>query len=129
MSAALRQQRQSAAPRTGTATRPRLSPVAMPETNRPLALFAWLCGGIVILALGAVLLINTTMAEGAETRRSLRIEIADLHQQQAALLETLDANAAPESLAARAGALGMAPATALGFMSLSDGIVLETGKK
>ncbi|WP_062384713.1 hypothetical protein [Demequina iriomotensis] len=130
MSAApLRQQRPASAPRTSPTARPNLRPVAAPERGRSLLPFVSLCVGVVVLALGSVLFINTTMAEGAYERRDLKIQIAELHVEQQALLETLDANAAPESLAARAGALGMAPASALGFVSLSDGIVLENGKK
>ncbi|WP_062517926.1 hypothetical protein [Demequina gelatinilytica] len=130
MSAApLRQLRTAPAPRPQGSPGRHLRPVAAPERSRSLAPFAWICGLTVVAALAAVLLINTTMAEGAYERRDLKLQIRDLHVQEAALLETLDANASPEGLADRAERLGMAPASALGFMSLSDGIVLETGKK
>ncbi|WP_062465065.1 hypothetical protein [Demequina soli] len=130
MSAApLRQQRSAHAPRTEAAPRRHLRPVAAPESSRSLVPFAWLCVAIIVAALASVLLINTTMAEGAYERRDLKIQIADLHTQQSALQETLDTNAAPANLARRAARLGMAPAPALGSVSLSDGIVLETGKQ
>ena len=136
MSAApLRQPRPAVHPRTApsarpeTGTRTHLRAVQAPERGRSLLPFATLCVAIVIGALSAVLLLNTSMTEGAYERRDLKIEIAALHKESAAYLETLETNAAPASLAARAEALGMAPATALGFVSLSDGIVLETGKK
>ncbi|MDN4483969.1 hypothetical protein [Demequina lignilytica] len=149
MSAApLRQQRpiprqrpdqRAGAPATGRASRSaagarpsgpqrHLRPVAAPEQARSLMPFMWACILPVVGALAAVLLINTAMAEGAYERRDLKIEIAALHQEAETLSETLEANGAPEALAARAEQLGMAPATALGFMSLSDGIVLENGK-
>ncbi|WP_062522437.1 hypothetical protein [Demequina silvatica] len=129
MSAAPLRQQRAYAPRPEAAPRRQLRAVSAPDTPRSLAPFALLCIGIVLAALASVLLINTSMAEGAYERRDLKLEIADLHVQQAALNETLDGNASPASLADRAARLGMAPASALGTVSLSDGMVLETGKK
>lgn len=135
MSAApLRQQRTyrarpvQGAPAPVPGDRRHLRPVQAPEQARSLMPFAILCVAVVVGALAAVLLINTTMAQGAYERRDLRIEIAALHKESAASLEILEENASPATLASRASALGMAPAEALGFVSLSDGIVLETGK-
>ena len=137
MSAApLRQQRPVTQPRPQPRQRPsraaeparHLRPVAAPEQGRSLMPFMWACIAPVVGALAAVLLINTSMAEGAYERRDLKIEIAALHQEAQHLSETIEANGAPDALAARAKQLGMAPATALGFVSLSDGIVLENGK-
>ncbi len=122
------QARASGRPGAAPGERRHLRPVQAPEQSRSLMPFAIACVAIVVAALAAVLLINTTMAQGAYERRDLRIEIAGLHQQSAAYRETLEENSSPASLAARAAALGMAPAGALGFVSLSDGIVLETGK-
>ncbi|WP_296664468.1 hypothetical protein [Demequina sp.] len=132
MSAApLRQQRPArgrpAAP-PAPGERPHLRSVQAPEPSRSLVPFAWACVAVVLAALASVLLVNTAMAEGAYERRDLKIEIASLHKERAGYLETLEANSSPANLAARAEGLGMAPAMALGFMSLSDGIVLETGK-
>lgn len=105
-----------------------LRSVTAPEQGRSLMPFMWACILPVIAALAVVLLINTSMAEGAYERRDLKIEIAALHQEAETLSETIEANGAPEALAARAERLGMAPAEALGFVSLSDRIVLENGK-
>jgi len=102
-----------------------LRAVAAPEQSRSLVPFAWLCALIVVGALGAVLLINTSMAGGAYERRSLKIEIADLHAQRAAVATELERNAGPEVLADHATALGMRPASVLGFVSLSDSVVIE----
>lgn len=98
-----------------------------PPHERTLAPFAWLCVAIVIAALGAVLVLNTSMAEGAYESRDLTIEIAQLHQQRAADLVTLESNAAPAALAAQATALGMVPAPRTGFVTLATGEVLEAG--
>lgn len=107
--------------------RAHLRPVVAPQHERTLAPFAWLCVAIVIAALGTVLALNTSMAEGAYQARDLKIEIADLHQQRAAALIQLESNAAPGALAQQAQTLGMVPADHLGFITLATGQVLEAG--
>ncbi len=107
--------------------REHLRPVAAPQHERTLAPFAWLCVAIVIVALGAVLTLNTSMAEGAYESRDLKIEIADLHQQRASALTKLESNAAPGALALQAQTLGMVPADHIGFITLTTGQVLEAG--
>lgn len=107
--------------------REHLRPVAAPQHERSLAPFAWLCVMIVIAALGAVLALNTSMAEGAYESRDLKIEIADLHQQRAAALTQLESNSAPGALAQQAQTLGMVPADRMGFITLATGHVLEAG--
>jgi hypothetical protein len=89
--------------------------------------FAWLCVSIVLGSLAAVLLLNTTMASGAYERRDLKIEIAGLHQERATLVTQLESNSSPQFLAQAAADMGMVPAETLGFMSLKDSIVLESG--
>ncbi len=106
---------------------PHLRAVATPDHSRSIAPFAWLCVGIVIAALSAVLVLNTTMAEGSYVARDIQIEIAQLHQQRATALIQLEANAAPDALAQRATELGMQPAGRLGFITLESGKVLEAG--
>lgn len=115
----------AAQPAYGTRSTRHLRAVAAPEQSRSLVPFAWLCALIVVGALGAVLLINTSMAGGAYERRSLKIEIAELHNERSALATELERNAAPATLAKRAKGLGMRPATVLGFVSLSDSVVIE----
>ncbi|MFV0633236.1 hypothetical protein [Demequina sp.] len=115
-------------PRKAAATRPHLAAVAAPEQARSLVPFAWTCLLIVVGALTAVLLINTTMSQGAYERRALKIEIAQLHQQRASLVSELEANSSPTHLAAAASALGMELADTRGFISLTDGAVLQQGK-
>jgi len=103
--------------------------VAAPEQARSLVPFAWLCALIVISALGAVLLVNTSMAGGAYQRRDLKIEIANLHEQRAALVTKLEQKSAPERLGYDARVLGMRPAKQFGFISLADTVVIESGSK
>ena len=111
--------------RPGQAPRAHLRPVSAPSHQRSLASFAWTCISIIVAALAAMLIINTQMAAGAYDRRDMRLEIAALHQQRAALVTQLDANAAPHHLSQAAAALGMVPATTVGFISLGDAQVTE----
>lgn len=104
-----------------------LRAVSAPRHSRSIVPFAWLCVSIVVVALAAVLALNTTMAEGAYQTRTLKIEIAQLHQQRAATLTQLEANAAPQALAQRAQDLGMEPSGRIGFVTLESGKVLEAG--
>jgi hypothetical protein len=113
--------------RSGQEGRPHLRAVTAPEHARSLAPFAWLCVLIIMGALASVLAITTAMSEGAYERRDLKIEIAQLHQQRAALVSELEANSSPTYLAEAASGLGMEPATTLGFVSIADGAVLEQG--
>lgn len=104
-----------------------LRAVTAPRYSRSLAPFAWLCVGLVLASLSAVLVLNTTMAEGAYSARDLKIEIAQLHQQRATALIQLEANAAPAALAGRATELGMEATGRIGFVTLESGKVLEAG--
>jgi hypothetical protein len=88
--------------------------------------FATLCVSIVLVALAAVLILNTTMARGAYESQSLRVEIANYHQQRAALLTQLEAASAPGGLAHSAQSLGMVPADRIGFVSIGTGSVLDS---
>ncbi|MBN2176197.1 MAG: hypothetical protein JW722_00895 [Demequinaceae bacterium] len=89
--------------------------------------FAILCVTIIIGSLVAVLLLNTTMAAGAYEARDLLIETANLMERRADLLLELDEHASPQSLADKALALGMHPATEVGYISLEDGTVRRAG--
>ncbi|MGC4175776.1 hypothetical protein [Demequina sp.] len=109
--------------------RDHLRAVAAPEQARSLVPFAWMCALIIIGALTSVLFINTSMASGAYERRDLKIEIADLHEQRAALVTTLEEKSSPDQLGADARKLGMQPADRFGFISLADTVVIESGSK
>lgn len=107
--------------------RPQLRAVAAPQQGRSIVPFAWACLAVVLSALGAVLILNTTMAEGAYDAREVKIEIANLHQERATALTQLEANAAPSALAAKAQALGMVPAERIGYVRLHDAQILAQG--
>jgi hypothetical protein len=95
--------------------------------RRSIVPFAILCVSIVVGALVSVLLLNTTMASGAYEARDLLIETANLAERRADLLLQLDENAAPQSLADRAAALGMTPADNVGYLILEDGAIRHAG--
>lgn len=107
--------------------RPRLAAVPAPQRGRSIAPFATLCVAIVVGALAAVLVLNTTTAQSAYNSRDVKIEIAQLHQARAETLAQLEANAAPSALSQRAQELGMVPASSIGFVSLENGQVMHAG--
>lgn len=122
-----------AAPTTAPATLPQrrdhLQAVSAPQQGRSLVPFAWGCVAIIIGALAGVLMLNTTMAQGAYERRDLKIELAELHQERAALITQLEANSAPQHLSSAARELGMVPAGASGVLSLEESAVWESGER
>ena len=75
-----------------------------------------------------MLVINTSLAQGAFTISALRAERATLTQQEQTLAETVAAAAAPESLEQRARALGMVPSQTPVFLSVPSGKVLGKPK-
>lgn len=87
--------------------------------------FTVVCVTIVVGALTSVLLLNTAMARGSYESVQMRRDIAQLHQDRAALLTQLESASAPGGLAAAAQELGMVPAGRMGFVSLAQGAVLE----
>ncbi len=89
--------------------------------------FFVLCFAIIVGALVAVLVLNTSMAAAAYESRDLRIELATLTEQRGDLLARLDTNAAPQRLAAQAEQLGMVPASAIGFLSIEGQTVVGGG--
>lgn len=119
--------REAGAPQRSVSQRPALRAVTAPAPARSLAPFAWTCLLIVMAALAVVLVLNTTMAEGAYRQRELKIEIANLHQERAEALTKLESAGAPGALAQKAQALGMVPAAQLGYVRLADAQLLSKG--
>ncbi len=126
----------SAAPRRAPAPRetteapsrnPAISVHAAPEHSRSLVPFVGMCVSIVLGALIAVLLLNTTMAKGAYETRDLRNELAYLQDQRSELLASLEEHASPQSLSQAAHDLGMVPAHRVGFVTISSGAVVAPG--
>ena len=81
---------------------------------------------VVILALGllGLLLLNTVLAQDAFTLHALQVQGRALADQEQALQRDVERLQSPQSLAARATAMGMVPGGTRAFLRLSDGKVL-----
>ncbi|MFC5662055.1 cell division protein FtsL [Kitasatospora misakiensis] len=80
---------------------------------------------LVVLLLGAGLLgllaLNTALNEGSFELSRLNRQTTALTDEQQGLQHQIDQNSAPDSLARRAGELGMVPAGGLAFLDLPNG--------
>ncbi|HEY3956964.1 MAG TPA: hypothetical protein VGM53_26635 [Streptosporangiaceae bacterium] len=99
---------QGAGPAAGGQTRPR--------TPFVLLLVGLLAGGLVCL-----LMLNTTLAQGAFQITGMQQRNATLSQQVQALQQKTAQEEAPSSIAARAKQLGMRPAGRMHFINLKTG--------
>ena len=86
--------------------------------------FGLLIGGILLLGLLTVLLLNTVLAQGAFTIHTLERSATALEVQQQALERQVEALETPESLQQKALALGMVQAGNPVFLRLRDHRVL-----
>jgi hypothetical protein len=80
--------------------------------------------GVLVTALLAALVLNTSMAQGAYERYALQTRLAQSAQAQQEMRTELEMAAAPTQLASAAGALGMVPTSSGGYLRLADGVVL-----
>lgn len=119
------------APRTRTAPRPvpeaprpRLRVVRAPAQARTRVPFVLMCMGVLVTALLAALVLNTSMAQGEYERYALQTRLAQSAQAQQEMRTELELAAAPTQLASAAGALGMVPTNSGGYLRLADGVVL-----
>lgn len=83
-----------------------------------------LCLALLTAGLVAVLLLNTSMAQGSYLLGSLQAKSSELADTESALRHAVDAQGAPAELAKRAMQLGMVPASSAAFLRVSDGQVL-----
>ena len=86
--------------------------------------FAMVMGALLVVGLGAMLLINTQLAQGSFAMSELKSQLSTLTEQEAVLSEQVASAAAPESLANKAYALGMVHSKNPVFLSVPDGKVL-----
>lgn len=89
----------------------------------PVALVALLLAG-----LGAVLMLNTSMARDSFEAGRLEARSAELGETRDVLVQEVDAQAAPQHLAQRARSLGMVPADSAAFVDLQQGTVLGVAR-
>lgn len=102
----------------------RLSAVPRRQLRPARAPFVGLVVGLLAAALMALLLMNTQIARNSFLVNSLQQKNAQLDVRQQQLQQGVDAQAAPNALAARASRLGMVPAGQPAFIELPDGKVL-----
>ena len=103
-----------------------VSPMRVQKASRGIFIVVLL--GILSLGGVAVLVINTTLAQGAFTLSELRSQQAELSRTEATLTEEVAALAAPTSLEQQARVLGMVPSSAPAFIRVTDGKVLGKPK-
>ena len=111
------------------ASRPHLrmvSPLRPERASR--GVFALVVTGLLIAGMVGILVINTSLAQGAFTVSELQGQQATLSQQEQTLAEAVAAAAAPESLEEQARALGMVPSETPVFLSLPGGRVIGKPK-
>jgi hypothetical protein len=90
--------------------------------------FALVITGALGLGLVGMLLINTTVAQGAYTLSELKGQQRELNQALATLTEQVEAVGAPAVLEANARALGMVPSETPVFIEVPDGRILGKPK-
>jgi hypothetical protein len=115
------QQRATGSPRPSARPPVRGVPTPHPPARAPFVVVVLL---LLSLGLGALLLLNTLLAQGSFTLHSLNERVAALADQEQALQQRASELAAPQRLARRAQALGMVQSQNPAFLSAADGKVL-----
>ncbi|MEO3938630.1 hypothetical protein V3N99_18015 [Dermatophilaceae bacterium Soc4.6] len=120
-----------AAPRT--AARPgrrpaplRVVPGAIQRTGN--AAFAGICVALMVAGLVTLLLLNTSLAQGAFDLSDLTKSSGTLTDTQQQLTASIDEQRSPRSLAAAAQQLGLVPAQSMAFLRLSDGKIIGSAE-
>lgn len=103
-----------------------VSPLRPERASR--GVFALIVGGVLVVGMVAILVINTTLAQGAFTISELQARQAELAQSEQSLAETVAAAAAPKALEREARTLGMVPSENPVFLQVPSGRVLGKPK-
>lgn len=101
-----------------------VSPLRPERASR--GMFALVVTGLLGIGMVLILVINTSLAQGAFTISELQAQQSTLTQQEQTLAEAVAAAAAPESLEQRARELGMVPSENPVFLDVTTGRVLGT---
>ncbi|MDN5558507.1 MAG: hypothetical protein L0G23_03610 [Ruaniaceae bacterium] len=118
-----------AAPLPRPRTRPRLEVVRAPETSRSVVPFLVGCVLVLLAALVAALILNTSMAVASYSIHAGKSELAVLTEIGDQLAEKSESLASPSQLQNRAAALGMVPAEATLYLSVATGSILGTAEE
>ncbi|MBI1377544.1 MAG: hypothetical protein GC157_08700 [Frankiales bacterium] len=119
--------RRAGSPRPRPAARRRPQLVALPEPAPVVAgtgIFAAVVVGLLLSGMVVLLVLNTSLAQGAFELSSLSKAQSDLEDQEQQLLQDVALKESPEALQRRALQLHMVPVASPVFLRLSDGAVL-----
>jgi hypothetical protein len=103
-----------------------VSPLRPERASR--GVFALVVTGLLGVGMILILVINTSLAQGAFTISELQAQQSTLLQQEQTLAEAVAAAAAPENLEQQARALGMVPSENPVFLDVTTGTVLGEPK-
>ena len=103
-----------------------VSPLRPERASR--GVFALVVTGLLIVGMVVILVINTSLAQGAFTVSELQSERAALAQEEQRLVEAVTAASAPELLEQQARDLGMVPSVSPVFLKVPSGRVLGKPK-
>ena len=109
-------------------TLPSLRVVSGAETKKPGAGFAVLCMLLLSAGLLGLLLLNTSLAQGAFALHDLQATSGELSDTQDALTQQIETASSPQHLAREAVSMGMVPSQSAAFLRLSDGAVFGVAK-
>jgi hypothetical protein len=113
-----------AAPVRRPSPRPPVRVVEAPSVAPARAPFLALVLVVLSLGLGALLLLNTLLAQGSFTLHALEGQVADLADREQELQQRAAELASPQRLARTAAAIGMVPSENPAFLRAEDGKVL-----
>lgn len=103
-----------------------VSPLRPERASR--GVFILFVTGLLGFGLIAMLVINTSLGQGAFQISELQQEKAVLAEQEAVLTQVVEAASTPSALESSARALGMVPSQNPVFLRLSDGVILGSPK-
>ncbi len=103
-----------------------VSPLRAERASR--GVFALIVTGMLVVGMLVILVLNTSLAQGAFTISELQAQEAGLSQQEQTLSEVVSAAAAPEALERSARALGMVPSETPVFLRLPGGRIIGNPK-
>ena len=119
--------RRPAPAKTTSRRRPTLTEVpAAPAAVAGAGVFALVVVGMLVAGMGVLLVLNTSLAQGAFELGALNKTQAQLAVQEQQLVQQLALVESPDALQRRANDLGMVPVAAPVFLRLADGVVLGT---
>lgn len=103
-----------------------VSPLRPERASR--GVFALIVTGMLVVGMLVILVLNTSLAQGAFTISELQAQEAGLSQQEQTLAEVVAAASAPEALERSARSLGMVPSETPVFIRLPGGRVIGKAK-